>query len=175
MATPDNILSLDAALRAVCPIDGISIGTWDDRATWRINHDASATSDQVAAAQAALAAYDPLKDSLKPYAAAKRYAVEVGGTVWSGHAIATDRDSQSKLIAELVSISAAIRTDPSVWKFADGSFANLSNADMGAVILQARAHVEAAFVTESSVCASIDANSITTTAQIDAAAWPKNS
>lgn len=111
------------------------------------------------------------KADLAAYAAAKRYAVEIGGCSWSGHFVQTDRDSQAKLIAEFVAIGAGLRADPSAWKFANG-FAFVSNADMGAVILAARTHIAACFAKEAEVLAAIQDGTMTTTAQIDAAPWP---
>ena len=55
---------LDAAIKAVCPIDGVSIGHRDDRSTWRIDFREEATAQQRAAAQAVLDAFDP--DSVTP-------------------------------------------------------------------------------------------------------------
>jgi len=45
---------------------------------------------------------------------------------------------------------------------------------MGAVILAARAHVSACFAKEQEVIADIEATTITTFAEIDAADWPSN-
>ena len=126
--------------------------------------------DDIASAFQALVA-DPApgaKARLTAYAAARRYAVETGGCAWSGHTVQTDRESQSKLIAEFVAIGASLRTDPSPWKMADG-FASLTNAQMLAVIAAARAHIAAAFAAEAAAVASITAGTITTTAEIDAA------
>lgn len=50
---------LDAAVRAVCPIYGVSIGRLDDKATWRIDFADEATAEQRAAAQNVLEAFDP--------------------------------------------------------------------------------------------------------------------
>lgn len=115
----------------------------------------------------------PNQLDLRAHAARKRYAVETGGIVWNGHIIRTDRESQSKLIAEFVAISASIRTEPAPWKFSDG-FVSLTNAEMGAVIMAARTHVAASFATESDVVDGIEASTITTFAEIDAADWPSN-
>lgn len=49
---------LDGAVRAVCPIDGISIGDPAFRATWNVAFSASATPQQRAAAMAIIAALD---------------------------------------------------------------------------------------------------------------------
>jgi hypothetical protein len=50
---------LDAAVRAVCPIHGVSIGRPDDKTTWRIDVRDEATAQQRGAAQTALNAFDP--------------------------------------------------------------------------------------------------------------------
>lgn len=128
------------------------------------------TAEDVAALEAERA-MTPAK--LRAYTAAKRYAVEVGGTKWNGYSVQTDRDSQSKLISEFVAMQAGLRSDPSIWKFGNG-FASVSNADMAQVIIQARTHVLTAFGIEGQLQAGIAAGTITTTEQIDAAAWPSN-
>jgi hypothetical protein len=115
----------------------------------------------------------PSKAQLKDYAAAKRYTVETGGTVLDGNMIHTNRDSRSNILAEFVAIGVGLRPDPSPWKFGNG-FALLSNEQMVAVVHAARAHVAAAFAVEASVIDEIEAGSITTFAEIDAADWPSN-
>lgn len=51
---------LHAAIAAVCPITGVSIGIVNDKKTWRIFFDDAATDGQKQAAQAALNAFvDP--------------------------------------------------------------------------------------------------------------------
>jgi hypothetical protein len=40
--------SLTDAIRAVCPLDGISIGSWDDRKTWSIQFRPEASEKQKA-------------------------------------------------------------------------------------------------------------------------------
>lgn len=49
---------LHAAIAAVCPIDGVSIGRRDDKATWRIDFKDTATTTERTSAQVALAAFD---------------------------------------------------------------------------------------------------------------------
>jgi len=51
--------ALDKALKAVCPIDGVSIGREDDKKTWRIDFRDGATAEQRASAADVLAAFDP--------------------------------------------------------------------------------------------------------------------
>ena len=45
---------LDQAIKAVCPITGVSIGNEKDRSTWRIQFDQSATDIQRVQAQSVL-------------------------------------------------------------------------------------------------------------------------
>ncbi len=130
--------------------------------------------DAINAAAAANEATRNTPEALRAYAAAKRWEVETGGCIWSTYTIATDRDSQAKLIAEFVSIGAGLRIDPSPWKFANAVFVSLSNTDMGAVIMAARTHIAACFAAEAAVLAAITAGTITTRDAIDAWAWPSN-
>ena len=46
-------------IKAVCPIDGVSIGTWTDKMTWRIDFTPEATTEERAAAQSVVDAFDP--------------------------------------------------------------------------------------------------------------------
>jgi len=116
----------------------------------------------------------PTVEDLMAYAADKRWRVETGGcSDGAGQIINTDRDSQSKLLAEMIAIGAGLRADPSRWKMRDG-FVMLTNAQMMAVITKGRAHVIGSFSIEDSVRADIAAGTIKTTAHIDALSWPAN-
>lgn len=114
------------------------------------------------------------KDDLKGYAADKRWRVEIGGTPWGAYIVDTSRASQSKLIAEFVALGSGLRTDGDGWKMSGGEWVLLTNAQMGAVCFAARAHVSNAFATEGGLIAQIDAGTVTTIAQIEAASWPPN-
>lgn len=59
-----NTATLTAEIAAVAPIQGVSIGSWNDRETWRIDFAPDATEQQKAAAQAVLVSFDP--DAVKP-------------------------------------------------------------------------------------------------------------
>ena len=50
---------LDAEIKVVCPILGVSIGRRDDKSTWRIEFAEEATLGQRHAAQAVLDAFEP--------------------------------------------------------------------------------------------------------------------
>lgn len=58
MTLPGSLLRLNTLLAAVAPIVGVSIGSWTDRETWRIDFAPEATSEQIAAANVVLAAFD---------------------------------------------------------------------------------------------------------------------
>ena len=53
-----NLALLDNAIKAVAPIEGVSIGRRNDKSTWRITFKPEATEQQMADAQAALLAFD---------------------------------------------------------------------------------------------------------------------
>jgi len=52
--------ALHAAIEAVAPIDGVSVGSRSDRATWRVSFKPEATDEQKAAAASVVAAFNPL-------------------------------------------------------------------------------------------------------------------
>lgn len=51
--------TLDAAIKAVCPICGVSVGDVNDKSTWTYHCLPEATDAQRAAANAVIAAFDP--------------------------------------------------------------------------------------------------------------------
>lgn len=107
--------------------------------------------------------------TLSEYAAAKRWEREVSGTVWNSWPVLSDRESQSKIIAEAVAIEKGERIDGDPWKFADGEFRSLTNEQMDELAAAVRLHVRNSYGIEAQVLAAIEAGSITTEAQIDAA------
>lgn len=111
----------------------------------------------------------PTSADLTGYAARKRWEKEVGGATWNGWPIHTDRDSQGKIMAERLAVSEGVRADPDGWKFADGEFRMVSNADFLALSNAVRDHVRACFSIEATVLAQIEAGAITTYGEIDAA------
>lgn len=76
-----QIARLHAAIEAAAPIDGVSVGLWHDRSTWRISFTEEATEAQRDAAQAVLEAFDPdapvVPQSVAPYQA--RRALNAAG------------------------------------------------------------------------------------------------
>jgi len=108
------------------------------------------------------------KPALKSYAAAVRYRKETSSTTVNGIILLTDRESQTMIIGAVV---AAMR-DPSFtvrWKVADGSFMVLDAPTIIAIGTAMSAFIEACFSAEAHVAEQIDAGTITTIEQVDAA------
>ncbi|WP_337183863.1 DUF4376 domain-containing protein [Shinella sp.] len=106
---------------------------------------------------------------LVAYASDLRWRIETGGAIWNGFPVHSDRESQSKIIAERLAISEGVRADPDGWKFADGEFRLLTNTEFVALSNAVRLHVRTAFATEAAVQAGIAAGDITTIAAVDGA------
>lgn len=109
------------------------------------------------------------KPELVAYAADRRWQREQAGTTWNGWSIHTDDRSQGKYLSELQAISLGVRVDNDPWKFADGEFRPVSNADFPQLAIAAREHVRTVFGIEAGVLAEIEAGTITTRPEIDAA------
>lgn len=112
-------------------------------------------------------AYNNPPVNLIKYLANARYNKEVGGTLWNGYPVATDRESQSKIIGVIVSINAGLRTDPSIWKFKDGVFRSVTNAEFLTLAGTVAAFIQECFNLESSTLEKIENDNITTTEEID--------
>ena len=110
----------------------------------------------------------PTKDELKNYAADKRWEVETGGISFGGATVTTD--DRSKLLIE----GAPETINP-------GESTNVKTAtgwvylDQATLLLlrdAVRSHVQNCFNAEKAVVDKIDADTITTYAEIDAETWP---
>lgn len=111
--------------------------------------------------------------NLIAYASAKRYAIETGGIVINGSLIATDRASQSLITGAYNYVKE--NPDATVNFKAMSGFVELTAAQMVAIANVVAAHVQACFAAEGIVVGAIASGAITTTAEIDAAAWPLTS
>lgn len=106
---------------------------------------------------------------LKTYAAAVRYAKEIAGCMVGGVEYPSDRETQAKLTSAAL-FAQVDNTQTFQWKLADGSFSEpLSAAEMIAVAAAVGGYVNVCFVEEAEVVAEIDAGTITTRGQVDAA------
>lgn len=107
----------------------------------------------------------PSKSELLAYAADLRWQKEIGGIEINGAQVMTDRVSQS-LISGAFSL---VQHDPETvidFKMADG-WVQLDAGTMTALAVAVGKHIQACFAIERAVAASIDADTITTFAEID--------
>lgn len=107
---------------------------------------------------------------LMAYAAERRWQVETGGIIVAGAAIDTSRESQS-MITGAYSYSQANPAELIRFKAASG-WVTLDAPTVAAIATAVGAHVQACFAAEEAVSAGIVNGIITTTAEIDATAWP---
>ncbi|WGD31192.1 DUF4376 domain-containing protein [Ancylobacter sp. WKF20] len=108
---------------------------------------------------------------LLAYAADKRWRVENGGIVAAG--VPVETDDRAKLM--ITGSRLAAMADPlwsTVWDGADGGSYPVDAAAMVVISDAVQAHVSAAFATYATVRAAIEAGTITTISEIDAADWP---
>ena len=111
----------------------------------------------------------PTAAELLAYVADRRWRAEQAGTIWNSWPIHTDDRSQGKYLSELQAIALNVRIDGDPWKFADGVFRPISNAEFQQLAIAAREHVRTCFGIEAAVLAQIAAGAITTMAEVDAA------
>lgn len=55
----NNIQYLTKEIEKLAPIDGVSVGSWQDKDTWRVDYKTSATNTQKQAVNAFIDAFDP--------------------------------------------------------------------------------------------------------------------
>lgn len=111
------------------------------------------------------------KARLVAHAALRRRLVEEGGTTAGGSRFETDRTTQSMLTGAVLSAQYPNGPQSFQWKTADG-FMTLTVVEIRAIATAVALHVQASFATEAVVVAAIEAGTITTETQIDAAGWP---
>lgn len=110
------------------------------------------------------------KADLIAYAASKRWRVETGGITLNGARIDTARDSQAMIANAYAYVTASGAA--SISYKANSGWVTMDAATVKAVALAVGAHVQACFAFEETVAADIEAGTLTTTAEIDALAWP---
>lgn len=118
----------------------------------------------------------PTQAELLDYLAAKRFTVEVGGIVIPGDPPLpcwTDRATQSMLSRVVQLLDRGTLTAPINIKTPAGAFA-MSQEQIDAIGEMVALHVQACFDVGASLSSQILAGTVTTFAEIDAAAWPSN-
>ncbi len=129
----------------------------------------------LAADHANVLAYTNPAPNLSEYAATKRRALTNGSAsintgvrtipVW------VDPESRGSILG-LVVASGIVPDLTAPWKGADGEFYTLATAEMPVMALGMMQFIQSCFATEAAILAAITAETITTTAEIDAAEWP---
>jgi hypothetical protein len=109
----------------------------------------------------------PVSIDLKAYAAAARYAKEIGGITVAGVKIATDRASQAMINGAqgMVALDANFSTS---WKGADGTFTALNAGQITAIAQAVGTHVAGCFSAEAQVNRGVTAGTIRTASGVDA-------
>jgi len=106
-------------------------------------------------------------DELKAHAAYARYVKEIAGITVDGASIATDRESQSRVIGAAL-LAAADPQFKTQWKTKEGKFIPLDAAKVTALAAAVAKHVAACFAAEASMNGSIFSGALTSKDQIDA-------
>ena len=115
---------------------------------------------------------EPLTDRLCAYLANKRWRVECCGVMHGGHRLPSDRERRLVLILVAEKLRDGTLTSPVDVSLGPGLYLTSTQAELDAMITAITLHVQACFSLEKAVAADIMAGAITTTAEIDAAAWP---
>lgn len=139
--------------------------TWDSDTQSFTLWDENVLGPQPTDAELETAYAEFFKDRLREELANKRYEVEVGGVLFNGLPIKTDRSSQMLLNGALNYVgkkpSSTIR-----WKTGNGVFVSLNAAQIEAAAVAVGDHVQACFAREGEISAAID--TATTEAEIAA-------
>lgn len=109
------------------------------------------------------------KAQLVAYASNRRWLAETGGMTINGMAIPTDDRAKLLLLGAAQSMADGSSAPLVV---AGTNYGTLSKAQFQAINTAVVAHVQSTFPVLASAIAAIEAGTITTTAQIDALAWP---
>jgi hypothetical protein len=91
---------------------------------------------------------DELKTAACASLATKRWQIETGGYEYNGWPVHSDDRAQFKALAEVLRIQNGQRTDGDAWKFKNGEFRALTNAEFLAMYSVGVAHVEKSFTCE---------------------------
>lgn len=101
---------LHSLVAAVCPIDGIAVGDWSDKATWRIDFGSAATPAQQSAAQTVITNFDPTGAQITAQAVFDA-ALALGLTItWTASTALDDTypiddTTQIRMLAERLSVA----------------------------------------------------------------------
>lgn len=126
----------------------------------------------------AVDADEAAKRDLKAAAQTKRQQVIAGGCTVAVDGVAIPIWADDRTVATLTALSVRALANPALvipqWRARDGQFYELNAADIAALAEGLFTFINEAFEIEGEVVADIDAENITTLAEIDAAGWPEN-
>lgn len=105
---------------------------------------------------------------LKSYAAQKRWQIEVSGTTLNGVRVPTDDRAKTLITGAAAWLAAADTTTLVI----GNAVSTVTGTQIKAMRDAVCDHVDQSFMALGQVYAAIDAGTITTTAEIDAFAWP---
>lgn len=113
---------------------------------------------------------------LADYAAQKRRALENGSAIIdigeTSIPVWVDPISRGSILGLAFAAFGPVPNITTMWKGSDGQFYELTTAEIMALALGMMAYVQECFAVEAAVLLDIGDDTITTTAQIDAADWP---
>ena len=118
-----------------------------------------------------IAPYVPPPVDLVAYSTDKRWRVETGGISFNGILVPTDDRAKLLLLGAATNMAPGSSAPLIV---AGVNYGTLTDVQFKAINAAVIAHVQATFSVLASVLAAITAGTITTTQQIDFAAWPSN-
>lgn len=107
--------------------------------------------------------------ALVAYASNKRWEVEVGGFVWNGITVPTDDRAKLLILGASQTMDAA---DTAPLIIGGVNYGSLTGAQFKALNAAIVGHVQATFPVLGAILADIASNTVITTDEIDAAAWP---
>lgn len=125
-----SLAPLMQAISAVCPISGISVGSYEDKSTWVVHYAENVSEADKAAAQAVIAAFDPSAPTMDDYAVAVQAHIDAMAKArgyGDGYALASYASSKVAQWASEASTFADWRDQ--VWLYA---YQELAKAQSGA-------------------------------------------
>lgn len=142
-------------------------------------YDQNATSQQKAAVEAVYAAHNPVKGALKTYANELQWRLATGGfTVeFTGGKVITfdtSTEGQALITGKVARLGQPSPPTSVKWQSGPEQVTTITAAQFKSAAVQVADYVQATFDKLGDVLAAINAGTITSKAQVDAAAWPSN-
>lgn len=98
---------------------------------------------------------DTVKERIKKYITELRWRIETGGYKWGSHNVATDRESQSKMVGPFMLARDGIFTQNRTWKMLNG-YASLTPTQIQEMCMSVHNFVQGLFDREEVLLSSVD-------------------